>query len=119
MRDYAEVQEDGRINAKVASSALAMHSVYENGLDEMDLRLLRILIENFHGGPAGVEALAAGLNEDRGTVEDVYEPYLLQAGYLLRTARGRKAGPPAYEALGLPAPARTAAQLDLGQGPLQ
>jgi Holliday junction DNA helicase RuvB len=72
----------------------------------MDRRLLGVLIERFHGGPAGVEALAAGIGEDRGTIEDVYEPFLVRAGYVLRTPRGRVAGPAAYSALGLKRPGK-------------
>ena len=104
-RDYAEVRENGRITAKVSTKALTMYNVHADGLNEMDRRLLRVLIERFGGGPAGVGALAAGLGEDRGTVEDVYEPFLLRAGFLLRTSRGRVAGPASYTALGLEPPA--------------
>ena len=113
VRDYAEVREDGRIKCRTAERALAMYNVHENGLDDMDRRVLKVLIERFGGGPAGIEAIAAGLGEDRGTLEDVYEPFLLRAGYLLRTPRGRVAGPAAYIALGLKAPPGTAAQNDL------
>ncbi len=89
VRDYAEVRADGRIGAQVASVALDMLSVDKQGLDELDRRYLAMLGERFDGGPAGVDALAAAMAEDRGTLEDAIEPYLIQQGYVLRTARGR------------------------------
>ena len=100
-RDYAEVRADGSISGQTASAAMKLYNVHANGLDRMDRRLLGVLIERFGGGPAGVEALAAGIGEDRGTIEDVYEPFLVRAGFVLRTPRGRMAGPAAYAALGL------------------
>lgn len=103
-RDYAEVRSDGRISGSTASAAMKLYNVHANGLDRMDRRLLGVLIERFNGGPTGVEALAAGIGEDRGTIEDVYEPFLVRAGFVLRTPRGRVAGPAAYAALGLKGP---------------
>ncbi len=105
-RDYAEVRADSCVNGDTAAAAMELYNVHANGLDRMDRRLLGVLIERFHGGPAGVEALAAGIGEDRGTIEDVYEPFLVRAGYVLRTPRGRVAGPAAYAALGLKNPVK-------------
>ncbi len=89
VRDYAEVKSDGFISQAVAAAALDMLSVDKQGLDHLDRRYLGILNERFDGGPAGVEAIAAAMAEDRGTLEDAIEPYLIQQGYVLRTARGR------------------------------
>ena len=105
-RDYAEVRADGKVSGKTAAAAMELYNVHANGLDRMDRRLLGVLIERFDGGPAGVEALAAAIGEDRGTIEDVYEPFLVRAGYVLRTPRGRVAGPAAYSALGLRRPGK-------------
>ena len=105
VRDYAEVRSDGRIVAEVASRALDMLEVDATGLDTMDRKLLRLLIEKFEGGPVGVESLAAALSEERGTIEEVVEPYLIQQGYLMRTPRGRVATGAAWRHLGLAAPA--------------
>ena len=91
VRDFAQVRADGKITESVASQALEMLQVDQHGFDTMDRRLLNILIEQFEGGPVGVESLAASLSEERGTIEDVIEPYLIQEGYLVRTARGRMA----------------------------
>ena len=103
-RDYAEVRAEGCVDGPTAEAAMKLYNVHANGLDRMDRRLLGVLIERFHGGPAGVDALAAGIGEDRGTIEDVHEPFLVRAGFVLRTPRGRVAGPAAYTALGLKAP---------------
>nr|BCX00312.1 MAG: Holliday junction ATP-dependent DNA helicase RuvB [Bacteroidota bacterium] len=103
-RDFAQVRGDGRISADIARYALEALEVDEEGLDEMDQRLLRTLIERFRGGPAGLNALAAVLNEDPGTLEEVYEPYLLREGFLERTPRGRVATARAYRHFGLPPP---------------
>jgi Holliday junction DNA helicase RuvB len=100
-RDFAQVLGDGRLDAKTARDALDRLDVDAAGLDEMDRRLLRVIIEHYDGGPVGVEALAAALAEHRDTLEDVYEPYLIQQGYLARTARGRAATARAYEHLGI------------------
>ncbi len=103
-RDYAEVRADGSVSGETAAAAMKLYNVHANGLDRMDRRLLGVLVERFNGGPAGVGALAAAIGEDRGTIEDVYEPFLVRAGFVLRTARGRVAGPAAYSALGLKKP---------------
>ncbi|MBO1529894.1 Holliday junction branch migration DNA helicase RuvB [Psychrobacter sp. F1192] len=89
VRDYAEVKGDGCVNGVIAASALDMLAVDRRGLDHLDRRYIEILRDRFDGGPAGVEAVAAAMAEDRGTLEDVIEPYLIQQGYVLRTARGR------------------------------
>lgn len=89
VRDYAEVKADGVVSRQIASDALDMLAVDRAGLDHLDRRYLATLLERFDGGPAGVEAIAAAMAEDRGTLEDAIEPYLIQQGYILRTARGR------------------------------
>jgi Holliday junction DNA helicase RuvB len=103
VRDYAEVKSDGTINGKIAREALDAFEVDEKGFDQMDRKLLLTLIEKFNGGPVGVESLAAAIGEERVTIEDVYEPYLIQEGYLQRTARGRIASARAYKHFGLKA----------------
>jgi Holliday junction DNA helicase RuvB len=100
-RDYAQVKGDGHITVEIAEAALKMQGVDAIGLDEFDRRLLRTLIEKFDGGPAGVETLAATLQEERDTIEDVCEPYLMMLGFLNRTPRGRMATRGAYEHLGI------------------
>lgn len=89
VRDYAQVKGNGTVTAEIAHSALDMLAVDKRGLDNLDRRYLEMLEERFNGGPAGVESIAAALAEDRGTLEDVIEPYLIQQGYIVRTARGR------------------------------
>jgi len=111
VRDYAQVKAAGHIDAGVAGAAMAMLKVDPEGFDELDRRMLRTIIEHFDGGPVGVESLAASLSEERGTLEDVIEPYLIQQGFLVRTARGRMATAKAYRHLGLVAPAREAGEL--------
>ncbi|MCE5394268.1 MAG: Holliday junction branch migration DNA helicase RuvB [Acidithiobacillus sp.] len=101
VRDYAQVRGNGRIDQATAKAALALLEVDEHGFDPQDRRLLLTVIERFGGGPVGVESLAAALGEDRGTIEDVLEPFLIQSGYLLRTPRGRCATRESYLALGL------------------
>jgi Holliday junction DNA helicase RuvB len=101
VRDYAEVKGDGIIDLPIAAAAMEMLQVDEQGFDTMDRRLLKLVIEHFDGGPVGVESIAASLSEERGTVEDVLEPFLIQQGYLTRTARGRMATPKAYRHFGL------------------
>ncbi len=101
VRDYAQVRGDGRILAGIADVALDMLKVDKSGFDHLDRRLLRSIIEKFDGGPVGVDSLAAALSEERDTIEDVLEPYLIQQGYLARTARGRIATRLAYEHFGL------------------
>jgi Holliday junction DNA helicase RuvB len=104
VRDFAQVKADGHITAPVADQALGMLKVDTLGLDHMDRRLLAAVIEKFDGGPVGVESLAAAIGEERGTIEDVLEPYLIQQGYLMRTPRGRVATQAAYLHLGLRRP---------------
>ncbi len=111
-RDFAEVKGDGRITREVARMALEALDVDEAGLDEMDVRLLRTLIEKFGGGPTGLNTLAVAVGEDPGTLEEVYEPYLIQEGFLERTPRGRVAAPRAYQHFGLTPPARTGSLFD-------
>ncbi len=101
VRDYAQVRADGRIDHASAQAAMQMLKVDPEGFDELDRRLLNLIIENFDGGPVGVESLAAALSEERGTLEDVIEPYLIQQGFLVRTARGRMATHKAWRHLGL------------------
>ena len=101
VRDFAQVRAQGHIDHEVAKAAMVMLNVDPEGFDELDRRLLRLIIENFDGGPVGVESVAAALSEERGTLEDVIEPYLIQQGFLVRTARGRMATPKAYRHLGL------------------
>lgn len=97
IRDFAEIKAGGRITQRVAQDALVWLAVDAAGLDDMDRRILLTVIEKFHGGPVGVDSLAAAVQEDKGTLEDVYEPYLIQAGFLERTGRGRQATRLAYE----------------------
>jgi Holliday junction DNA helicase RuvB len=106
LRDFAEVAHKDEIDLDTARQALARLEVDEHGFDELDRRILATIIEKFGGGPVGVGAIAASLGEDRGTLEDLYEPYLLQAGFLQRTPRGRVASPAAYRHLGIVAPRR-------------
>ncbi len=107
VRDFAEVRADGRITRAVADDALKMLDVDPVGLDVMDRKLLQAVIDKFGGGPVGVDNLAAAIGEERDTIEDVLEPYLIQQGYLQRTPRGRVATPAAYRHFGLAQPART------------
>lgn len=118
VRDYAEVKADGRVTAEVADQALAMLNVDVLGLDHLDRRLLLVLIEKFDGGPVGVDSLAAAISEERGTIEDVLEPYLIQQGYILRTPRGRMATRHAYQHFGLKPPIQDSrdGNLDLDLG---
>ncbi|MDR0183495.1 Holliday junction branch migration DNA helicase RuvB [Lysobacter arvi] len=101
VRDYAQVRAGGAITREVADAAMAMLKVDPEGFDEIDRRLLHTIVDSFDGGPVGVESLAAALSEERGTIEDVIEPYLIQQGFLVRTARGRMATPKAYRHIGL------------------
>ncbi len=101
VRDYAQVKGDGHISAELADAALAMLKVDTNGFDSMDRRLLLAVIEKFDGGPVGVDNLAAAIGEERGTIEDVLEPYLIQQGFIMRTPRGRVATRTAYLHFGL------------------
>tara|TARA_E500000178_G_scaffold169788_1_gene169057 strand:- start:1076 stop:2125 length:1050 start_codon:yes stop_codon:yes gene_type:complete len=104
VRDYAEVKGDGFVDEKISDSALNMLSVDKQGFDHLDRRLMLTLIEKFDGGPVGVDSISAALSEERGTIEDVIEPYLIQQGYLMRTSRGRIATRQSYEHFGLPQP---------------
>jgi Holliday junction DNA helicase RuvB len=104
VRDFAEVKGNGLIDKSIADKALAMLNVDQHGFDHSDRRLLLALIEKFDGGPVGVDSLAAAISEERGTIEDVLEPYLIQQGYITRTSRGRMATRSAYLHFGLPIP---------------
>jgi holliday junction DNA helicase RuvB len=104
VRDFAQVRADGIITGGVADDALRMLDVDEYGLDEMDARILKTLIENFEGGPAGLNTLAVAVGEDAGTIEEVYEPFLIQNGFLMRTPRGRVATKRAYQRFGYAIP---------------
>lgn len=112
VRDYAQVKADGRISAAVASAALARLNVDEFGLDDMDARILSTIIEKFGGGPVGLGTVAVAVGEDAGTLQDVYEPYLIQQGFLERTQRGRCATALAYRRFGLTPPAAQATIFD-------
>ena len=100
VRDYAQVRAEGVIDAEVANAALEMLDVDEYGLDEMDARILKTILEKFDGGPVGLSSLAVALGEDTGTLEEVYEPFLIQEGFLMRSSRGRLATPRAYRRFG-------------------
>jgi holliday junction DNA helicase RuvB len=115
VRDFAQVRADGVITGAVADDALRMLDVDEYGLDEMDARILKTLIENFEGGPAGLNTLAVAVGEDAGTIEEVYEPFLIQNGFLMRTPRGRMATRRAFQRFGyaLPADLDTRGQINL------
>lgn len=104
VRDFAEVKGDGVITEQIASAAMNMLQVDQKGLDEMDRRLLEIIIQQFEGGPVGINSLAAALSEERGTVEDVIEPYLIQQGLIARTARGRIATAKTWQTMGIKPP---------------
>jgi len=101
VRDYAQVRADGSIDREIARDGLEMLEIDESGLDDADRRLLRCIIEKFDGGPVGVETIAAAISEERDTIEDVHEPFLIQSGFLNRTPRGRVATRLAYEHLGI------------------
>jgi Holliday junction DNA helicase RuvB len=106
VRDYAEVKADGAIDTEVAKRAMEMLEVDDNGFDESDRRLLRAIIDKFGGGPVGLNSLAAAISEEKEAIEDIYEPFLIQAGFLDRTPRGRVATQRAYDYFGMPAPER-------------
>jgi Holliday junction DNA helicase RuvB len=112
-RDFAEVKADGVINHTVADQALNLLEVDELGFDSMDRRLLTTIMEKFSGGPVGLDSMAAALSEERDTIEDVLEPYLIQQGFLMRTPRGRVATEKAFRHFGLTVPQRSTAQPDL------
>ena len=109
-RDYAEVKAQGRLTEEIVKQALEMLEVDEKGLDVLDRGLLLAIIHKFDGGPVGVDSLSAALGEERGTIEDVIEPYLIQQGLLMRTSRGRVATRSAWLHFGLQVPVSTAQQ---------
>lgn len=111
VRDFAQVRGEGVIDRDTAIKALEMLEVDEIGFDEVDRKILTILIEQYRGGPAGINAIASAIGEDRGTLEDLYEPFLIQEGFLQRTQRGRVATAKAYEHLGLEPPTEPAGRL--------
>ena len=113
VRDFAEVKSDGRVTLQVARQAMAMLNIDEQGFDTQDRKLLLTIIEKFDGGPVGVDSLAAAIGEERGTIEDVLEPYLIQQGFIMRTQRGRMATRNAYLHCGLQPP------VSLATGPLE
>jgi Holliday junction DNA helicase RuvB len=104
VRDFAQVKGDGTVDRQIATDAMDMLEVDPHGLDAMDRKLLLAIIERFEGGPVGVDSLAAAVGEERGTLEEVVEPYLIQAGFIHRTARGRVATRAAYLHFGLNVP---------------
>src|SRR5204863_6513607 len=106
VRDFAEVRADGKISDDVCHSALRLLEVDEHGFDDGDRRLLRTIIDKFGGGPVGLNSLAAAISEEKDAIEDMYEPFLIQAGFLDRTPRGRVATPRAYQYFGLTDPGR-------------
>lgn len=110
VRDYAQVKGNGTATAEAADAALRLEGIDNLGLDRLDRDLLRVIIQTYQGGPVGVEALAATLNEEQSTLVEVVEPYLLKIGFLARTPSGRRATPMAYEHLGIMPPARPAQQ---------
>lgn len=111
VRDYAQVRADGKITASVAAAALEMIEIDDDGLDEMDKRLLESLIFKFGGGPVGLSSLAVALGEDASTIEEVHEPFLIMQGFLKRTPRGRVALPSAYEKIGASPPPKSQEEL--------
>jgi len=113
VRDYAQVKTDGAVNAEVADAALRMLKVDQNGFDHMDRRLLEAILQKFEGGPVGLDNLAAAIGEERGTLEDVVEPYLIQQGFLIRTPRGRMATRAAWLHFGLEPPRAVESEDDL------
>jgi len=113
VRDFAEVKADGRIDEPVARAALDLLEVDPQGFDALDRKLLTTIIEKFDGGPVGIESLAAAIGEERGTLEDVIEPFLIQQGFLMRTARGRMATRNAYLHFGLKVPERAQTTIPL------
>jgi Holliday junction DNA helicase RuvB len=113
VRDYAQVKADGSINEKIADAALNMLEVDPLGFDTLDRKFLLTIIERFDGGPVGIDSIAAAIGEERGTLEDVIEPFLIQQGFVVRTARGRIVTRASYLHFGLKAPERIAANLQL------
>jgi holliday junction DNA helicase RuvB len=113
IRDFAQVKSSGKISRAVAREALKLLDVDQFGLDDMDARILKAIIEKFDGGPVGVKTIAAAVGEDEGTIEEVYEPFLVQNGFLQRTPRGRTATPQAYKHFGIILPNGPASQSSL------
>jgi Holliday junction DNA helicase RuvB len=113
VRDYTQVKGDGTVTEEIAIAALNMLKVDSNGFDALDRKLLMAMIENFAGGPVGLDTLAAAISEERGTIEDVLEPYLLQQGFIMRTPRGRIVTQHAYTHFGLPVPKQLGVSVDL------
>jgi Holliday junction DNA helicase RuvB len=113
VRDFAQVRGSGQVDEQVAVAALDLLEVDPLGFDSLDRKLLLMIMEKFDGGPVGIESLAAAIGEERGTLEDVIEPYLIQQGFLARTARGRIATRSAWQHFGLKVPERAAANLPL------
>ncbi|HKQ29689.1 MAG TPA: Holliday junction DNA helicase RuvB C-terminal domain-containing protein, partial [Burkholderiales bacterium] len=113
---FAEVKGDGRLTGKIAEAALDMLEVDAQGFDMLDRKLLRVIIDKFSGGPVGVDSLAAALGEERDTIEDVIEPFLIQEGFLMRTPRGRMATPRAWQYFGLAPPVSSDAQRGMFDG---
>ena len=101
VRDFAEIKGDGTINMKVTNHALKALNVDENGLDDMDIRILTTIIDKFKGGPVGINTIATAVGEDAGTIEEVYEPFLIMEGFINRTQRGREVTEQAYKHLGI------------------
>jgi Holliday junction DNA helicase RuvB len=113
VRDFAEVKSNGRVTESISVQALDMLKVDHNGFDALDRKLLLTMIENFAGGPVGLDTLSAAISEERGTIEDVLEPYLLQQGFIMRTPRGRVVTHNAYLHFGLQPPKSTGVSADL------
>ncbi len=112
-RDYAQVRADSIVTGEVASAALEMLQIDRDGLDEMDMRILETIVENFNGGPVGLKNIAVSVGEEEDSIEDVYEPFLIQKGYLVRTSKGRMATPRAWDKLGLKRIVRSGEQPEL------
>ncbi len=112
-RDFAQVRAEGVIDGASSAAAMEMLKVDANGFDHMDRRLLQVMLEHFDGGPVGVDSLAAALSEERGTIEDVIEPFLIQQGYIMRTARGRMVSARGYRHFGLQPPGKAQGSEDL------
>ncbi|MDE2137159.1 MAG: Holliday junction branch migration DNA helicase RuvB [Gammaproteobacteria bacterium] len=117
VRDYAQVRGDGRIDERLADAALDLLEVDAQGFDALDRKLLTAIIERFDGGPVGIDSVAAAVGEERGTLEDVIEPFLIQQGFLMRTARGRMVTRLTYQHFGLKPPERAMANLQLFEDP--
>ena len=100
VRDFAQIKGDGNINQEITKYSLTSLNVDEHGLDEMDNRILMVIIEKFKGGPVGITTIATAVGEQAGTIEEVYEPFLIMEGYLMRTPRGRQATEKAFKHLG-------------------